>query len=60
MTKNEFITTAEVAEKLSVHPRTVYNWIKGKHLKASKPAGSKKWLILRTDLEKFIKNKSTN
>lgn len=56
--KKEFITTTEVAERLEVHQRTVYNWITRGLIKATKPTGSKKWLILRTDFEKFIKNKS--
>jgi len=52
------MTTDDVAEVLHIHRRTVYNWIKAKRLKASKPEGIKSWIISKEDFLRFTKNRT--
>jgi excisionase family DNA binding protein len=48
----EYLTTQEVAERLRVTRRTVYNWITGGRLAADK-AGPKLWRVTPAQLDAF-------
>ncbi len=48
----EYLTPQEVAERLRVTRRTVYNWITGGRLGADK-AGPKLWRVTLVQLEQF-------
>jgi excisionase family DNA binding protein len=50
---SEYLTTQEVADRLRVTQRTVYNWISNQLLAADK-AGPKIWLISEAQLQEFL------
>lgn len=47
------LTTAEVAEQLRVHPRTVQRWLLSGRLRATR-TGPKVWRIREEDLNAFL------
>jgi excisionase family DNA binding protein len=49
-----YLTTQEVADRLRVTRRTVYNWLKNDVLEATK-AGPKIWLVSEEQLAEFLK-----
>lgn len=53
----EFLTVAQVSEKLQVHWQTVLNFIRRKELKALKIGNG--YRIAKKDLVDFINSKST-
>jgi excisionase family DNA binding protein len=50
---SEYLTTQEVADRLRVTQRTVYNWISNQLLEADK-AGPKIWVISEAQLQVFL------
>lgn len=57
MTENHFdsyVTVAEAARRLNIHPESVRRLIRGGKLPASKFANA--WLIEKTTLEQFASN----
>jgi excisionase family DNA binding protein len=56
MNQEEYISTADVAQKMQVHTRTVCRWILAGYLKATRPAGVKEWRITRADFKKFLQS----
>ncbi len=50
----DYLTPQEVAARLRVSRRTVYNWIKDGHLGADR-AGPKLWLVSHAQLDAFMK-----
>ena len=53
MNDTQAYTPEEAAAILKVTVRTIYTYITTDKLKARKPAG--RWLILKEDLDRFIK-----
>lgn len=53
-----FYTLSELAEKLEVTRRTLYNYIKSGQLKANKVVG--KWIVTEEQLKEFIEGGSEN
>ena len=43
----------EAAKLLGIKPRTVREWIRNGKLKAHKPAGSYKWLISESEIDRL-------
>ena len=52
---SEYMTPNEAAELLGVTPRTVYQWIKDKHLPAAKIGG--RWRVRRVDIDSLWESK---
>lgn len=50
----KYLTTDEVCETLKVSMRTLYRYLEGGKLKASKVG--KRWLITEADLKAFIES----
>lgn len=52
----DILTVEQVAQELQVNVKTVYQWIKGKRLKATNIGTKRKanWRITRKDLEDFL------
>lgn len=48
------LTTAEVAERLRLGPDTVRAWIKSGKLAASRPPGTRDYLVRMADLEQLL------
>ncbi|MEQ8542029.1 MAG: helix-turn-helix domain-containing protein [Coleofasciculus sp. D1-CHI-01] len=55
----QLLTTAEVAQRLRVHQRTVQRWISSGRLPATK-VGPRIWRISPEDLKKFLGNKPSD
>lgn len=57
----EWITAAEAAEVLNVHPRTVIRWAENGALRVTKsgPARTNPWLINRADVEALAQKAGT-
>jgi excisionase family DNA binding protein len=53
-TLDNYVTVAEAAERLNIHPESVRRLIRGGKLPARKLANT--WLIERTTLEQFASN----
>ncbi len=53
MSDGQFLTPAQVAAELHVTTITVRRWITGGQLAATK-AGPRKWVIRRTDVDRFL------
>lgn len=51
MTGDRMLTVKETADRLSVHPNTVFAWLKRGELKGYRLGG---WRIRESDLEQFI------
>jgi excisionase family DNA binding protein len=53
--EEEFLTVAEAAQRLKVHPETLRTWLKQGKLKGNRP-GSKQlgWRIPRSAVERFL------
>ena len=58
MSELKFYTLTEVAEKLQVTRRTLYNYIKDGKLKANKVVS--KWIVTEEQLKDFIEGKTDN
>lgn len=58
----DILTVDQVAQELQVNPKTVYQWIKEKRLKATNIGTRTKanWRIRRQDLNEFLEQGSTN
>jgi excisionase family DNA binding protein len=58
----EILTVEQVAQELQVNPKTVYQWIKEKRLKATNIGTRTKanWRIRRQDLNEFLDQGNTN
>lgn len=54
MTRMKLLTTNEVANRLSVSPRTVAKWIRDRHLPAVKMYPGGNWRVEEAELERFI------
>lgn len=52
----EWVTVAQAATYLQVHPRTITRWIRDDHLPASRLGDSGEYRIRRTDVEAVIGN----
>jgi len=55
MPKDNFYTVKKVADRLQLHQRTIYRYIKSKKLTATNIGG---WRIYEKDLQDFIKRSS--
>lgn len=57
----EILTVDQVAHELQVNPKTVYQWIKEKRLKATNigTRGKANWRVRRQDLNEFLEKGST-
>ena len=53
--KKEYLTVAEAAAVLGLHPNTVRNAIRAGKLTAYKFGDTGKWRIKQTDLENYLK-----
>ncbi len=53
MPDEQFLTPAQLAAELQVTTITVRRWITGGQLAATK-AGPRKWVIRRTDIDRFL------
>lgn len=58
----EILTVEQVARELQVNPKTVYQWIKEKRLKATNigTKGKANWRIKQQDLNDFLEKGSTD
>jgi excisionase family DNA binding protein len=52
--KEKLLTPEDVAERLSVSPKTILKWLRSGQLKGIK-IGGKLWRIREADLEAFLK-----
>ncbi len=55
MRKKKFLTIKDAAKRLQIGERSVYRYIKGGKLKATKIGG---WRITKKDLQDFVKRSS--
>jgi excisionase family DNA binding protein len=53
MADDEYLTPTQVAEELQVTDVTVRRWIAREELRARK-AGPRRWMIRRSDLDRFL------
>lgn len=58
MNEYRIYTLDEVAKKLGVTRRTLYNYIKEEKLKANKPQG--RWIVTEDNLRLFVEGKTSN
>lgn len=56
----EYLTLTEVCDLLKVHPNTLRNWDKNGTLKAVRIGVKKIRRYRKTDIQKFIKDSSSN
>ena len=58
MTDNQILTTADVAKRLKIHPRTVVRLVERKELKATKAGKGKTsaFVFLESDVIAYEKN----
>ncbi len=54
---NEYMTIAEIAEYIQVHPKTIYKWIKDGRIKATKLKirPGQPMIVKTDDVKRFIK-----
>ena len=55
--KDELLTAAETCRYLKITPRTLYRYLKSHQIPAFKLG--KEWRFVRSDLEEWIKDRST-
>lgn len=54
---DEYLTTAEIAATLKVHPETVKNWLRSGALKGFVLSDRAGWRIRESDLAAFIRER---
>lgn len=57
--QSEWLSAYDAAQILGVHPKTLRKWIREKRLEATR-AGDRHYRIRRADLDRLLKNGSTN
>ncbi len=52
--EQQWLTVAQVAEKVQVHPETVREWLRNKRLRGTRLSRRAGWRIRASDLEQFL------
>jgi excisionase family DNA binding protein len=52
--RDGWLSTSQAAAVANVAAKTVANWIRSGKLPATRPAGTKQYLVTQADLEKFL------
>lgn len=58
--EHDTVTVAEVAQILRISKSTVLTLLHSKTLRGFRPAGLRRWLITKTELEAFIDTQDLN
>jgi excisionase family DNA binding protein len=54
MANDAWLTTAQVAERLQVHPQTVLRWLRSGALPGRALGGKAGWRVRAADVERFM------
>jgi excisionase family DNA binding protein len=58
MADDAWLTTAQVATRLQVHPQTVLRWLRSGALPGRALGGKAGWRVRATDVARFMENQS--